>query len=141
MVFGGLVDFPPTFPQAVDNCVEKAKFYTGPWEKLCRFSRKCPQIRIFSSGSPEKALFICGKPKFNSVWKKMFQKVFHIPLWRAVPAFPTKKCRKISTTTAFVALASLQTPFLPFFLVQMPLFRNISTRNPVINNRKIVVAN
>ena len=73
MVFGILVDFPPTFPQAVENRVEKAEFYTRHGENFHRISQNSHKIRIFRPiDLPKSPVYmwktknqLCEQPKFS----------------------------------------------------------------------------
>ena len=103
---GCIVDFPPTFPQAVENCVEKAEFYTGLWKILCgtiQNSIKTRKNGKFGRFSRPKGLWRCGKPKTLPVQNFCFPKILHNCLWKLHPAFPPKQGRKISTTTSIAA--------------------------------------
>jgi len=68
-----LVGFPPTFPQAVEKCVEKAEFYTGPGVKFRRnfqISHKTRLLGDFDLGILPVGMWktknqFCEKPKFS----------------------------------------------------------------------------
>ena len=109
------MDFPRTFPQAVENGVEKAEFYTGSRETLCGISQKEAVTRNFFATCLKMTLFKCGKGKPKPVNNKIFQKIFHRRLWRQGPVFPLRKASKKSTATAFVSRGGHKSFQISFF--------------------------
>lgn len=109
------MDFPRTFPQAVENGVEKAEFYTGSCEALCGIFQKEAVTRNFFAACLKMTLFKCGKGKPKSVHNEIFPMLFHRSLWRLHTDFPPKKASKNSTATAFVSRGGHRSPKFRFF--------------------------
>ena len=138
-----IMPFSPSFPQLVENGVEKRRFYTPTVEIFCRKLRNCWGYSLIYPLPPVEnsdfGVFVihiaCGKEKFSGK--------LHKCLWIGFVSYQQKSRRNLSTTTNPVRREAKNLGNWPLrwkFPQRIPAFSIGSPQEPnLLRDEKVIV--